>query len=426
MILVKPTIACNFKCDYCYQSDIKCKETKIDLEKIKLEMIKNLKGSKRGPTFHGGEITTIPVGQFEELARCAHALCGGSQMQTNGFAISDAHIKIFKKFNVSVGVSIDGPIEVNAHRGVGTKEDREKQYAQVMENIRKMRNENIRVSIISVINDKHMGKENIELFKKWIVELFDMGVCHGRMNLRDQVEGYTVEQASEFYKELADFVLNNKLLMWSPFREMVDNLLGLSISSCKFVKCDLSATQSAIVIHGDGKISSCLRNSLDGEVPERQKKNLDTIRDNILSQTPQEYGGCRGCRYYKVCYGGCPANGINGDWKNRDIHCTVIKNLYSHIEKKMIGILPNLNICLDLQEEIYDERRRGMIGDHPFAKMLPQYAVAPSSFHWRGYKENSSDLPSNKAQQAPGVYMLGADTKIDTSNWERVPQKEGQ
>jgi len=42
------------------------------------------------------------------------------RIQTNGALISDRHIAMFKKYNVFVGLSIDGPCELNDARWAGS------------------------------------------------------------------------------------------------------------------------------------------------------------------------------------------------------------------------------------------------------------------------------------------------------------------
>jgi len=56
------------------------------------------------------------------------------------------------------------------------------------------------------------------------------------------------------------------------------------------------------------------------------------IRNEILAETPQEFGGCQGCKYWTACYGGCPSGAINNDWRNRTYLCPLWKALFQYFE----------------------------------------------------------------------------------------------
>ena len=47
---------------------------------------------------------------------------GSNGIQTNGVLINDEHIRMFRDYKVHVGVSVDGPGELNDSRWAGTLE----------------------------------------------------------------------------------------------------------------------------------------------------------------------------------------------------------------------------------------------------------------------------------------------------------------
>src|ERR1700733_9655948 len=69
--------------------------------------------------FHGGEPMLYGFGRIEQLLTRLETLGAslGCEMQfsitTNGVLITPAYVDLFKKHNVSVAVSIDGPKEVH-------------------------------------------------------------------------------------------------------------------------------------------------------------------------------------------------------------------------------------------------------------------------------------------------------------------------
>ncbi|MHC1624226.1 MAG: hypothetical protein ACXQTR_06540, partial [Candidatus Methanospirareceae archaeon] len=81
-------------------------------------------------------------------------------------------------------------------------------------------------------------------------------------------------------------------------------------------------------------------------------------------------------------YGGCPAEGIDGDWRNKTRFCKAIYDLYSEIERDIRAMFPNIILVTDHPEvDYYDMLQRGK---HlkAFRRMLWEEASRPSS--WRG------------------------------------------
>jgi uncharacterized protein len=67
--------------------------------------------------WHAGEPTMVPAGWYEEaFVRLAEAAPGRRlthSFQTNGLAVSDRWIDLWRRWNVRVGISIDGPRDLN-------------------------------------------------------------------------------------------------------------------------------------------------------------------------------------------------------------------------------------------------------------------------------------------------------------------------
>jgi hypothetical protein len=55
-----------------------------------------------------------------------------------------------------------------------------------------------------------------------------------------------------------------------------------------------------------------------------------------LYNTPQEHGGCQGCRFFIMCKSHCPGTGIDMDWRNRTDTCMNWKVAFGIYEKLMI------------------------------------------------------------------------------------------
>ena len=128
-IIMKASERCNINCTYCYVfnlgNDLAIKSKPI----ISHNIIKNLRGFLERATqeyeiqtvqvdFHGGEPLMMGKEKFEHA--CKELISGDYNKtkfnlacQTNAILIDDEWIDIFSKYNISVGISIDGPKHIN-------------------------------------------------------------------------------------------------------------------------------------------------------------------------------------------------------------------------------------------------------------------------------------------------------------------------
>jgi len=366
-ILLKMNLACNFRCNYCYEKPIKPEEMQdIDHEAVE-KTIRELwkkkgcdkngkpkldkKGKYSGPkiTLHGGEPTMLPPGVMERYLKLMFELTGKSGIQTNGYLIDGPMIELFKKYNTSVGFSIDGPWPLNELRGIGKKSQRKQQTKRILKTMYKLRKTKlpkkfwgkdkdgklkekfISVSVIAVLHRKNVLGERREMFKQWLTELHENKIG-GRLNpcCSDDPEiALTVLEAVEAYTDLCDFVFEKGYNPWGPFRDIINSLKGKKEVVCKFGECDPFHTKSATTVLEDGSVGVCLRLYNDGKKYLRTEK-VSSIRSDVLRQTD-----CKDCEWWKFCYGGCSAMGLGGDWRNKDRYCDVYKALFEKVRNIM-------------------------------------------------------------------------------------------
>ena len=60
-------------------------------------------------TVFGGEPLLAPIEHLEEVWKFGFERYGKNGIQTNGTLITDQHIDLFKRYNVQIGISVDGP-----------------------------------------------------------------------------------------------------------------------------------------------------------------------------------------------------------------------------------------------------------------------------------------------------------------------------
>ncbi len=114
-------VTCNIQCQYCYQNpqrDARDGAPEYDLARMKEAVL-----AEGGPfSLFGGEPLLVPERDLEDLWSWGLEKFGRNSLQTNGVLISDWHVDAFKKYRVQVGVSLDGPGELNDARWAGTLE----------------------------------------------------------------------------------------------------------------------------------------------------------------------------------------------------------------------------------------------------------------------------------------------------------------
>jgi len=111
-------VACNLACQYCYQQpqrDAGNQRTPYDLEKMKRAIAR-----VGGPfTLFGGEPLLMRFEDLEDVFTWGLEKFGANSIQTNGALIEERHIELFYRCKVSVGISIDGPDDLNDVRWNG-------------------------------------------------------------------------------------------------------------------------------------------------------------------------------------------------------------------------------------------------------------------------------------------------------------------
>jgi uncharacterized protein len=351
-ITIKPILGCNMGCTGCYEGEIfranGNRPAPYDLEAI-------LASARRGPAgmamLHGGEITLMPVGDMRRLLQALKDDGRTLGLQTNGSLLRDAVVKLLREFDVVVGVSLNGPGELNddrlavPHTSMARDENRARTRAlteRIHRNVEHAAQVGLRIGIISVLSrtnsecDSHVSRL-IEWAAGW-GERF--GIWDWRWNPLHDDEGTGVELAPEraaaVYERLLDATLADPRRRWNPFREYIDNLTTTKgLQPCWVGPCDPYATEAVWAVLGDGGVGNCLRTAKDGIPYLRSEDGVQHIRQELLVS-----GDCSGCRWWHYCYGGCPAEGRDGDWRNKSRFCKVYYDTYEAIEKRIQGLFP--------------------------------------------------------------------------------------
>jgi uncharacterized protein len=336
-------VSCNIQCLYCYQNpqrDAANISQSYDMVKIKeaIEM-------EGGPfTLFGGEPLMLPLADLEDLWSWGHQKYGKNSIQTNGTLISDEHIVLFRKYNVHIGMSLDGPGELNDVRWHGSLANTRASTAKAEAAIEKLCRENLQPSLIITLHRGNATTDKLPPLTAWVRYLSSLGVNKFRLHLLES-ESQVIRSkfglsTAENIGALLEFLqLGREIpqLSFDLFSDMRQLLIGEDRrSSCVWKSCDPYTTAAVRGVEGHGQRSNCGRTNKDG-IDFVKAGTQGFERYVALYQTPQEFGGCKGCRFFLMCKGQCPGTAMDGDWRNRTEHCEVWKAVFEALEKELIA-----------------------------------------------------------------------------------------
>lgn len=333
---------CNIMCTYCYQTATRESGNSLytyDVDKMIEEI------EKTGQPFHlfGGEILLVPIPDLERFWQYGYDKFKSNAIQTNGTLIKDEHIQLFKKYNVGVGISIDGADELNSLRSAGSPEKTLKATEKIIHNIWKLTTHGINVSIIVTLHRMNGTPDRLPKLMHFIRWLGDCGIKSGNIHVLEvdktmpDQEKHVLTQKENIHAflELAKFFEENPDLQWNPFKDTKDILKGNDDKAlCFWNYCDPMNTSAVYGIEGDGALSNCGRTNKEG-INWYKADDYGYERYIALYYTPDEDGGCNGCRFWITCGGSCPGESINGDFRAKTTHCKTQKALQGYYEKKI-------------------------------------------------------------------------------------------
>jgi uncharacterized protein len=342
--------SCNISCSYCYQAPMKDADPVLPSYNIE-EMKRGLLESNPGPagfTLFGGEALMVPLDVLEEMWKWGYDHYGHNGVQTNGTLITNAHIELFLKYKVHVGISLDGPGELNDARWAGSQEKTRLMTARSEKAIEELCAVGIKPSLIVTLHRKNADKAHLPILINWFAKIQQLGVYSVNLHSLEIDHALVGEHLALSHQELIFAFLTlakaqDRLhLAFEPFKHMVQMLLGDdSNASCVWHACDPYTTGAVQGVDGHGEKTNCGRTNKDG-VSWRKANTTNYLRQVMLYQTPQADNGCQDCRFFLMCKSQCPGEAIDGDWRNKTEKCEVWFSLFEQFERQLVnaGKLP--------------------------------------------------------------------------------------
>jgi uncharacterized protein len=363
-VVLKVTERCNINCTYCYVFNKGDESYKQHDRVIKTETVEKLAEYLRSGVsqldtteiyidFHGGEPLMMGKRRFdgvcallvEQLASICHLRFS---IQTNGMLIDDDWIDIFQRYNVNVGVSLDGPAEINDierldHQGRGT-------YERAVRGLRalKVARDEGRIASMGILVVANPSFNGGRIYRHLVHEL---GIANIDFLLpiesHDSFDPSQARQYGRFLNEAFDeWVSDDDPLIYVRIFASAITFLRDGQDSAVMMRRARDGQHQIITVASNGDVGPddslrTLRLGLFSEnnirtTPLRDYLSSPTFR-GLMEAESMVPDGCRDCCWKNLCRGGA-MNGrlINrfsgeGGFNNPSIICEGLQSFYAHV-----------------------------------------------------------------------------------------------
>jgi uncharacterized protein len=309
-----------------------------------------LKNRKEDFILFGGEPLLLPIEHVEELWKYGLERHGKNGIQTNGTLFTEAHFDLVKKYKVHVGISLDGPDDMNDTRWAGNLKLTREKTQKTLDAIKRLCELKLYPSLIITLHKRNATEELLPRLKEWLLEMESWGVNSARLHTLeieyDSVSeslALSPERNAEVLLEMAKFETDVlKTLRFDIFSDIKKYMMmDDNGTTCVWAGCDPYTTRAVQGLDGQGVQTNCGRSNKEG-INFKKSDSEGFERYLALYNTPEEYNGCKDCRFWLMCKGQCPGTSEKGDWRNRTDLCGTWKIIFDYFEKdfESKGIVP--------------------------------------------------------------------------------------
>lgn len=356
--IIKPTEACNLRCKYCYipEDNERGFMDEKTLENLTRELI-NVPTESVKFLWHGGEPLLAGLGFYEKAVEYQkkYKRAGvkvNNAIQTNATLINEEAIDFFKKNEFSVGISLDGPREINNLTRVYA--DGRGSFDDIMKSIELMKSKDLRFGVITVLTRDNMNKteEIYNFFKDNNLRAkVNPLICCGR------TEKY-IDELSISPKDMSDTILKY-FDLWiddknpadlDPLTCLTSYMLGNSSKECCYSG---NCFSNFVSIAANGDIYPCGRfvGNSDFKMGNINNDSMKDVFQNHplykeIEERQEKLKDCKKCDVNSLCRGGCSHHAYvaYGTINERDYFCEGRKLLYAKMASKILEKIKEVKI----------------------------------------------------------------------------------
>ncbi len=308
-ITLMPTLKCNFKCPYCFETEKNIAINNENLEILKKFSSKNFKYKKLiHITMFGGEPLLEKKGLFEYFdfvldLQKKYGFYFDTSIGTNGYLLDEKTINLLVgKYNCKTfQISIDG--NKNSHDNTRKLKNGNGTYDEIIKNFKKLILKNIELANgidpklrINLLNNTQediqiLLKEFSNIEKKYFSLYFRP--IYNTINFFE--ENLNRKNLEHFYTLARDqgFKINNNLGVKNNY-------------------CEGDSGKNQIQIMPDLSIWKCINdlNVAEAKIGHLDREGNLILKNNYLEKwsrnNPFNDEDCKSCKMLPICFGGCP------------------------------------------------------------------------------------------------------------------------
>lgn len=339
-LIINPTLSCNFKCWYCYETHLPNSRMSQDTLNHTMKLISNT--VPKFPTFTLGFFGGEPLLYFEKIVKpiIIHTVncCKQNNVPysitftTNGYLIDHEMVAFFKEYNIqSLQITLDGGKEEHnqtRYPAIGIDS-----YSKILSNIKLLLSNQIKVLLRINCTDKNIDST--------------VEIANDLKDISDEMKKYLRICFKQVWQNAKVIDLDSKIA------DMEEHFLSYGLQSGPYILDNVRNScygdkKNSILLNYNGDVYKCTalnfhERARDGYLTEKgeiiwENDSLNN-RMNAKFQNPP----CLNCRLLPICNGGCSQKAL--EYKGTD-YC-----ILSFSEQK--------------KDEAIIERFRHYIAEHP-------------------------------------------------------------
>lgn len=378
LVILALTQKCNMNCKYCFLGDktslpnteMSFKTFQKIVDKIVQDFYRYKNMKPFGILFHGGEPTLLSIEKLEKMLEYGTEIFSKNNIpidfsiQTNGIKLTEEYINLFKKYHVSIGVSVDGILNNLRESRINPE--------KILQNIETAQKQGVKPGILSVVTKQNITTIRSEIRKYPQLRSLKF-IKEEDINSEEDYSPKAEDYFNEILKkDFEDFLLNKIGSVAGVERLLVKHLItelayckSSCQSTCQFKFC--GGAVNLISFLPDGTLRFCDRYRGDETFFNGNIKKIDEYDFLDLKQykkliefisffTPMyEKRGCDRCIYSEICQFPCPTINYK-KYKQPEIPldtCKLTKLVNEYVKKNLFRLL-----------EYFFQFRNGVIETH--------------------------------------------------------------